>query len=153
MNRVQQQLVMISKLVLTATATVAVTVALPMIAHADPGTLFFQSPSGNVHCDSLRGADGNAGVECDVETAAYGVPPGTCRLRGLVASQFLLGQGDGRPDVGCVPPSNPPWQTLDHGQTRSLGPITCTSEPSGMTCTDASTGHFFRVSQDSYQVG
>jgi hypothetical protein len=85
MNRVQQQLVMISKLVLTATATVAVTVALPMIAHADPGTLFFQSPSGNVHCDSLRGADGNAGVECDVENAAYGV-------RSLLAARrgFLL---------------------------------------------------------------
>jgi hypothetical protein len=46
-----------------------------------------------------------------------------------------------------------PWPTLDYGQTRSLGAITCDSEPSGMTCTDAGSGHFFRLSRDSYQVG
>jgi hypothetical protein len=153
MNRVQRQLTTISKLVLTATAAVAVTIAPPTIAHADPGTLFFQSPSGNIHCDLGRGMDGNAGVECEVENATYEVPPGPCQLRGPFASQFLLGQGDTRPDVGCVPTSNPPWQTLDYGQTRLLGPITCDSEPSGMTCTDSNTGHFFRVSRDSYQLG
>jgi hypothetical protein len=38
-------------------------------------------------------------------------------------------------------------------QTQSAGSITCDSELSGVTCTDASTGHFFRVSRDSYQVG
>jgi hypothetical protein len=44
-------------------------------------------------------------------------------------------------------------QTLDYGQTRSVGTITCSSEPSGVACTDSSTGHFFRVSQESYDVG
>ena len=43
--------------------------------------------------------------------------------------------------------------TLAYGQTQSAGSITCDSEPSGATCTDASTGHFFWVSHDSYQVG
>jgi hypothetical protein len=44
--------------------------------------------------------------------------------------------------------------TLDYGQkTRSLGAISCDSEQSGVTCTDTSTGHFFQVSSDSYQVG
>jgi len=45
------------------------------------------------------------------------------------------------------------WPTLDYGQTRSLGTLNCDSEPSGVTCTDTSTGHFFRVSRESYQVG
>ncbi len=34
-----------------------------------------------------------------------------------------------------------------------ISSITCDSEPSGMTCTDSGTGHFFRVSRDSYQLG
>jgi serine/threonine-protein kinase len=36
---------------------------------------------------------------------------------------------------------------LDYGQTRSVGAITCDSEPSGMACTDSSTGHYFRRSR------
>jgi hypothetical protein len=43
--------------------------------------------------------------------------------------------------------------TLEYGQTRSAGTITCDSEPSGMTCTDSTAGHFFRVSGESYQLG
>jgi hypothetical protein len=43
--------------------------------------------------------------------------------------------------------------TLDYGQTRSVGVMICASEASGVTCTDTSTGHFFRVSRDSYQLG
>jgi hypothetical protein len=46
-----------------------------------------------------------------------------------------------------------PWPTLDYGQTRSLGSITCDSEPSGLTCTDTGSGHFFRLSRESYDVG
>jgi len=42
---------------------------------------------------------------------------------------------------------------LDYGQTRSVGTLSCDSEPSGVTCTDSSTGHFFRVSSDSLQLG
>jgi hypothetical protein len=43
--------------------------------------------------------------------------------------------------------------TLGYGQSLSAGAITCDSEPTGMTCTDRSTGHFFRVSRESYQLG
>jgi hypothetical protein len=35
----------------------------------------------------------------------------------------------------------------------SIGAITCDSEPSGVTCTNSSTGHFFRVSRESYELG
>ena len=46
-----------------------------------------------------------------------------------------------------------PEQTLAYGQTRSLGTITCDSEYTGMTCTDSSTGHYFRVAREIYQLG
>jgi hypothetical protein len=53
---------------------------------------------------------------------------------------------------GSSPPrGNPP--TLDYGQTHSRFTFTCDSEQSDMTRTDSSTGHFFRVSRDSYQLG
>jgi hypothetical protein len=43
--------------------------------------------------------------------------------------------------------------TLNYGQTISEGTITCASEQSGMTCTDNSSGHYFRVSKDSFNLG
>jgi hypothetical protein len=43
-------------------------------------------------------------------------------------------------------------QTLNYGQTMSLGPISCNSEPAVMTCTDARTRHYFRVARDSYEL-
>jgi len=42
---------------------------------------------------------------------------------------------------------------LNYGQARSAGTITCDSEPSGMTCTDSSTGHYFRMSRESNELG
>jgi hypothetical protein len=51
---------------------------------------------------------------------------------------------------GPTPPAKP---TLDYGQTRNLDAITCGSEPIGITCTDSSTGHYFRISRESYDAG
>jgi fatty acid CoA ligase FadD9 len=45
------------------------------------------------------------------------------------------------------------WPTLDYGQTRTVGAITCESEPSSVKCTNSNIGHFFRVSRESYDVG
>ena len=42
---------------------------------------------------------------------------------------------------------------LDDAQAGSAGAITCSSEQSAMRCTDVSTGHFFRVSRGSYELG
>ncbi len=35
---------------------------------------------------------------------------------------------------------------------QALGPITCDSETTGMTCTDNSTGHYFRLSRDNCEL-
>ena len=47
---------------------------------------------------------------------------------------------------------DPNLPVLDYGETRSIGPITCRSEPSGITCTDSTTGHDFRIARDSYEL-
>ena len=51
------------------------------------------------------------------------------------------------------PGPNPDVPILDYGHTQSAGSFTCDSEPSGVTCTDNTTGHFFHVSRESYQLG
>jgi hypothetical protein len=33
------------------------------------------------------------------------------------------------------------------------GVMNCASEPSGVTCTDGSTGHYFHVSRDVLKLG
>jgi hypothetical protein len=43
--------------------------------------------------------------------------------------------------------------TLGYGQAQTVGAITCASEPSAMTCADGSTGHYFRISREAYEVG
>jgi hypothetical protein len=42
---------------------------------------------------------------------------------------------------------------LDSAQAPYAGAIACRSEQSAMKCTDTSTGHFFRVSRESYELG
>ena len=46
----------------------------------------------------------------------------------------------------------PGEQTLNYGQHLSVGSISCESQPSGMTCTDANTGHYCRLASDSYEL-
>jgi hypothetical protein len=56
-------------------------------------------------------------------------------------------------DLGNTLLRLPDLPTLGYGQTRSAGGITCDSEPSSVTCADAGSGHYFRVSRDSYELG
>jgi hypothetical protein len=139
-------------LALTATATAAATVALAATAHAGiPPS--FQTPSGNILCWIADDA-----AACRIIDYTYAAAPaGACPSPGW-ANGFWL--DDGKPaELLCS--TGPPGSytglrthtTLDFGQTRSVGVMTCASDASGVTCTDTSTGHFFRVSRDSYQLG
>ena len=144
----------ITTLATLSIATAATAVALSAGAHADPGILF-QTPSKNIACEGGTGNDGTAGVTCEIEHYTWFIPPPPDYFVGGKGNRFSLGQGSApvagewHSDFGG--PEGQP--TLDYGRTQSLGSITCDSEPSGVTCTDASTGHSFRISHDSYQVG
>ena len=139
---------------------VAATIALPATAHADT-EYDFLSPSGNINCSMSLQSDfvlngvnqtGSNYVQC--ELADHTWPPQGCPS-GVVGTAFRS-DDTAPPTVGCwkYPNQLPlPWPTLDYGQTRTVGAITCDSEPSGITCTNSNTGHFFRLSRESYDVG
>jgi hypothetical protein len=148
----------ITTLAAIATATVSATIALPATAHADPSDQF-QSPSGNIFCLMEVGNDVNH-VYCQ-GGGPYAVPtPPDCHL--AWGDRFSLDQGSA-PVSHChgdtIIPSHtspgpiPGVPILDYGHTQSLGAITCDSEPTGMTCTDSSTGHYFRMSRESNELG
>jgi hypothetical protein len=147
----------ITTLALIVTATVAATIALPATAQADP-SYQFQSPSGNIFC--LMG-DGND-VVCDIADHTYVPPPKPSDCQQGWGGRFSLDQGSA-PVSHChgdtiIPshtsPGNIPGEpTLEYGRTQTLGAITCDSEPTGMTCTDSRTGHYFRLSRESYELG
>jgi hypothetical protein len=133
-------------------------------AHADDSYQQFGSASGNIRC-ILNGRDTALPIAmCQIGDHTYAVAPGLatdqnggpCPAGSDLGRDFRLDQGKSA-YVTCtysaLGSGSGAWPTLGYGQTRSLGTITCDSEAAGMTCTDASTGHFFRVSSESYQVG
>ena len=129
----------------------------------------FQSPSGNIACGigiaSQGPMTGKSSAGCEIREHTW--PAANCPGGGGLQDSFVLNQGDPArvvcdankdPKTKQIIPGRgthfvPGLPTLDAGQTQSAGSITCDSEPSGIKCTDSSTGHFFQVSRDSYQVG
>jgi hypothetical protein len=154
----------ISTLALVGAATVSATLALPAPAQAASDMHQFLSPSGNIGCHMDTTGDGSAYAWCKVQDHTWAEPQGgTCELAnvpgsiGQPAPDLQLRQG-GAPCFGFVMSQlffsgEYAPGTLDYGQTHTVGAITCASDPAGVTCTDAGTGHFFRVSRDSYQLG
>ena len=143
-----------------ATATLAASVGLSAAARADDDRPQFQSPSGNIRCVLEPST-----ALCQIKHFTYAAPPELPRdeMSGSPCPPGANGGGDFRLDQGkpgfirctysALASGVGPWPTLDAGQTRSLGPMTCAGEPSGIRCTDTATGHFFRVSEESYDVG
>jgi hypothetical protein len=149
------------KLALIATAPAATTTALAATAHADM-EYDFLSPSGNINCSMSLQSDfvqngvkqtGSNVVQCELSDYTWQLPQ-DCPSK--VVGVAFRSDDTAPPVAGCwkYPNQLPlPWPTLNYGQTRTVGAITCDSEPSGIKCTNANTGHFFRVSRESYDVG
>jgi hypothetical protein len=100
----------------------------------------------------MYASGGDVAARCEVvEHTWVAPPPPDCHMNS--GDRFYVTQA-GEAGLGCYgqefPSAN---ETLGYGHTRSLGSITCESEYTGMTCTDSSTGHYFRVSRDSYELG
>lgn len=140
-----------------ATASVVATIAAaPVTAHADPnGEFKFQTPSGNIACylgpAAAGGTDGQVGCEIGEHTYIAPPRPSTCHLGW--GDRFVLTQGNA-PALSChgdtLRTGN--LKSLDYGETAFSGSIRCPVEPTGITCTDTTTGHFFRISRESYEL-
>ncbi|OBF23175.1 hypothetical protein A5725_09405 [Mycobacterium kubicae] len=153
-----------AKVALIATATAVSALLLPATSHAEPSKRYqFLTPSGNIACEMDEHHDGTAEAWCKIQDhtwaaptdrncpvgnviGAIGKPADDLQLRegNAACSGFVMNQ------IFFSGPYMP--QTLAYGQTHAVGPITCASEPSGVSCTDSSTGHSFQVSRDSYQL-
>jgi hypothetical protein len=135
----------------------AATIGLAGNSHADVFSQQFQSPSGDVSCNLVYYPPlasrlvGKNFVQCDVVNHSW-VHPQPPPVGRTATSTFVLMRGRA-PVVAYGPGAVANPDPMDDGDARSGGAITCSSEQSAMKCTDASTGHFFRVSQESYELG
>ncbi len=136
------------RIALVVSATAAAFVASSATARADGQN--FQSPSGNIYC-----VMGTTGVACDISDYTYQPPPPPeCGKHLAWGNRFTLTPGspaaiECHGDTLRVPGE----QTLNYGQTITAGTLTCDSEPPGMKCTDSGSGHYFRVSRESFDLG
>ena len=115
----------------------------------------FTSSGGDVYCQMSVYDDGTGAVACEGGGGRYEASePGATHS----AWGDLSTSNGARPRLrnATTTPSGPISRfapTLDYSQTQSVNTITCDSEPSGITCTDESTGHFITLSAESEHAG
>ena len=140
------------------TATAAATIGLPATAHANPYSAQFQSPSGDISCNLVNYPPteklgfGKNFVQCDIVNQSWVPPRPPPGGRADATSTIVLMRGQ-LPIVGYGPGTLAASDRVNYDQPLSAGVIACSSEQSAVKCTDTSTGHFFRVSRESYELG
>jgi hypothetical protein len=140
------------------TAIAAATIGLAPTSHAVFSEQF-QSPSGDISCNLVNyppldtHSFAKNFVQCDIANHSWVPPQPPPQDRADATSTFLLIRGQA-PIVAYSPGTvGDDGPMLDSAQAPYAGAITCSSEQSAMKCTDTSTGHFFRVSRESYELG
>jgi hypothetical protein len=111
----------------------------------------FQSPTGNIACD-LTNLNVKAQVICEVREHTYQPQPrSNCDPTEVDA--FTLVQGNAvSPSCDATSQFPPQLPVQGYGRPLAVGAISCViDENTGVTCTDATSGHFFRASPDSYK--
>lgn len=147
-----------------AAATAASAALIPATAQAAEGSVTFSSPSGNIRCAMNLDSTAPATVNCQLENTTYDVPAGQahddsgapCPGNSGSGRDLRLVQGQPgfiRCSYAALNGGYGEWPTLAYGDSASVGAITCDSAPMAVTCTDATTGHYFRVSRDFYELG
>jgi hypothetical protein len=136
----------------------AATIGVAGSAHANPFSMQFQSPSGDISCNLVNYPPDDEHsfaknfVQCDIVNQSWVAPRPPPQGRADATSTFVLMRGQ-LPIVGYSPGTLAASDPVNYDQPVSAGAITCRSEQSAVKCTDASTGHFFRVSRESYELG
>jgi hypothetical protein len=136
----------------------AATIGSAASSHANPFSAQFQSPSGDISCNLVNfpptdklGLPKNF-VQCDIVNQSWVPPRPPPQGRADATATLVLVRGQ-LPIVGYGPGALAAADPANYDQPLSAGAITCSPEQSAMRCTDASTGHFFRVSRESYELG
>jgi hypothetical protein len=108
--------------------------------------LFFRSPTGNINCLIATGDYAQARCDMIELTPSFTAPPLNCDLDW--GHSFSVGPSDRKGQLACVGDTviDQTAIRLGYGETLSLGSFTCTSEETGMTCTNPA-GHGFSISK------
>jgi hypothetical protein len=136
----------------------AATIGLAPSSHANPFSEQFQSPSGDISCNLVNAPPtdrlgfGKNFVQCDIVNQSWVPPRPPPGGRGDATATLVLMRGQ-LPVVGYSPGTLAAADPVNYDQPLSAGVIFCSPEQSAVKCTDTSTGHFFRVSRDSYELG
>jgi hypothetical protein len=140
------------------TAIAAATIGVAGRAHANPFSMQFQSPSGDITCTLVNSPPSDQHsfaknfAQCDIVNQSWTPPRPPPQGRADATSTVVLMRGQ-LPIVGYSPGDLAASEPVYYDQPLSAGAITCSSEESAVKCTDVSTGHFFRVSRESYELG
>ena len=139
---------------IAAVCTITACAMLGGAPSANAALLLFQSPSGNIACQLYWFEPNTASAGCEIRDHTFQTPPRPSHCEGAWGDSVGLLQG-GPAKLDCHSDTlfGGNAATLPYGATETLGPITCSSEPAGMTCRDSSSGHFFSLSRDSYRLG
>jgi hypothetical protein len=147
-----------ARVIAVAAGVWAITLGLAPSAHANVFSEQFQSPSGDISCNLVnypptdKFGFGKNFVQCDIVGQSWVPPRPAPAGRADATSTVVLVRGQ-MPIVGYSPGALAAADPVNWDQPLAAGVITCASEPTAVRCTDTTTGHFFRVSHDSYQVG
>lgn len=136
-------------LVIATFAVLASEVASPLHAVANTSWIF-QSPTGNIACHISE-----TGAACEIGRYQYTPPPRPANCDNEWGDRIGFDHGGGPAFFGCNMGTflgDLPTQRYDTPLT--AGPITCVIHAaSGVTCRDSKTGQYFRLSQQSYELG
>ena len=140
------------------TTVAAASIGLAGSAHANPFSEQFESLSGDISCNLVNAPPtdrlglGKNFVQCDIVNQSWVPPQPPPPGRADATSTLVLVRGQ-LPIVGYSPGALAAADQVNYDQPVSAGVITCRPEQSAVKCTDTSTGHFFRVSRESYELG
>src|SRR5581483_10254415 len=91
-------------------------------------------------------------AQCDVVNQTWVPPRPPPAGRADATVTFVLVRGQ-LPVLGYSPGTLAATEPVNYDQPVTAGAIGCDSDQSAVKCVDASTGHFFRVSPESYELG
>ena len=113
--------------------------------------MFFQSPSANIFCMIATGDWSEARCDIMQMTTKMPPPPADCDLD--YGHAFGIGPQDTRGYRICAGDTvaDPKAMTLGYGDHIDLGGFRCTSEQTGMTCTNPA-GHGFTLAKASQKL-
>ena len=95
----------------------------------------------------------NGFAMCEIGNHTWVAPPRPPSCEGGWGDRIGLDQGS-PPALSCHTDTlrGTTEPTMAYGSTHTVGEMSCDSQLSGVTCTDASTSHSFCISRDSYQL-